>query len=32
MDVLYFLNARTEFIRGFYESGCLPFQEIIPKF
>lgn len=31
MDVLYFLKERTKFIRSFYASGCLPFQETIRK-
>lgn len=31
MDVLYFLKERTKFIRCFYASGCLPFQETIRK-
>lgn len=31
MDILYFLQQRTQFIRGFYEAGSQPFLEIMRK-
>ncbi|NYH26249.1 AbiU2 domain-containing protein [Paraburkholderia bryophila] len=31
MNVLFFLNNRVEFIRKFYETGSMPFREIIRK-
>ena len=31
MDVLFFLKARTRFIRQFYETAGEPFREIMRK-
>ncbi len=31
MDVLFFLNERTRFIRAFYETAAPPFEEILRK-